>query len=58
MAERVIDELETVKVQKQHGHHAIVTARLRERLVEVIHEQVTVGHFRERIMLAQVAQPL
>nr|GEU28653.1 hypothetical protein [Tanacetum cinerariifolium] len=55
VAQRVVDVLETVEVDEQHGHHAVVTARRRQRLVQPIEQQHAVGQVGQHVVLGQVA---
>ena len=50
MAERVVDELEAVDVEHEHGDRAAVAGSECERVVHAVDEQRAVGQARERVV--------
>ncbi len=50
VAERVVDELEAVDVEHEHGDRAAVARGERERVVHAVDEQRAVGQARERVV--------
>ena len=54
MTQRVVDVLEAVEVDQQHGHRVPRARRGAHRLVEAIVEQRAVGQARERVAEGQV----
>jgi hypothetical protein len=55
MAESVIHFLEVVQIEKQYGHHGIVSGRLAYSHVKTIIGQSQRGQSRQRIMIRHVA---
>ena len=53
VAERVVDVLEMVEVEKMHGHH-LATLDARQRLLELLVEQHAVGQAGERVVQRHV----
>ena len=60
VAERVVDELEAVEVEEQHGGAAVAVAAARapQRLLEPVEEQRPVREPGERVVERAVAEPL
>ena len=54
MAERVVDNLETIKIDPQDGEAILVIARAINRIVDSLVQQVAVGQPCERIVICKV----
>ena len=57
MAEAVVDQLEVIEVDKQHGDRTAGAVGRRQREVEVLLEQQPVGKVGERVVIGQVGHP-
>ena len=55
VTERIVDPLEAVQVQQQHGDLALIAPRLPQRVLQMILEQGAVRQIGQRIVLRQVA---
>ena len=51
VAERIIDPLEAIQVQQQHGDLALIAPRLRQRVLQMILEQGAVRQIGQGIVL-------
>ncbi len=58
MAEPVVDGLEAVEVDEEHGEHPVPPVQTAQRLTEPVHEQRSVGQRRQRIVQRQLRQGL
>ena len=56
--ELVVDHLEVVEIEEEHGHALIVARLARERMLDAVVEQRAVGELRQRVMEGAVAQLL
>src|SRR6202789_3250553 len=56
MAERVVDELEAVKIQHRHRELMLLTLGLGNRLSDAVFEQQPVGQAGERIVRGEMPQ--
>ena len=56
VAEAVVDDLEPVEVDEQHGQDPVPAVEAAQRLAEPVHEQRTVGQSRQRIVEGQLRQ--
>ena len=57
VAERVVDDLEPVKVEEEHRHRTGPAPRSGEGLTQLIHEQPTVGQPGQRVVQRAVQRP-
>ena len=58
MAARVVDELEVVEVEEEHGDRLVVARLARERVLDAVVEERTVGELGERVVEGAVAELL
>ncbi len=58
VAEGVVDPLEPVQVEGQHGHRALVALGAHQRLLEPLHERAPVGQAGELVEVGEHADPL
>jgi hypothetical protein len=56
--ERVVDQLEAVEVEEQHGQHALRAAAARDGVGQALGEQEAVGQLGQRVVVGQVLQAL
>ena len=56
MAQRIVDELEAVEIEHQHGELLLVAFRMDDRLVQPIVEQHAIGQAGQRVVRGQVAK--
>jgi hypothetical protein len=56
MTQRIVDELEPVEIENQHGERLAIAIGMRNRLRKSIVEQHAVGQARERIVTCHVPQ--
>ena len=58
MAERVVDVLEAVEVDEQHGEHVAVPPRDRQRVVQPLEERAAVVETRQRVVVGEAVDVL
>ena len=58
VTERVVDDLETVEVEKHHRDAALAARRLRQRMLQAVVEQRAVGQSGQYIVVRQVPDAL
>jgi hypothetical protein len=58
VTERVVHALETVEIDEQHGHLALIAAGVQQRLLDAVAAQQAVRQAGQRIVLRQVADVL
>ena len=58
MAERVVDLLEAVEIDQQHGEALLIAMRAQDRLLQPIEEQRAIGKIGERVVIGQVGDAL
>ncbi len=58
VAERVVDGLEAVEVEEEHGELRAVAVRLRDGLLDAVAQQHAVGQPRERVVVRHVRDAL
>src|SRR6266581_5434361 len=56
VAEGIVDELEAIEIEEQHGHRLAVTLRVVERVGEAVVEHVAVGQSRQGVVRRDVQQ--
>ena len=56
MAERIVDELEAIQVEHQHGELLAIAFRVHDRLVEAVIEQHAIGKSGQGIVRGDVSQ--
>src|SRR6267143_497430 len=58
VAERIVDELETIEIEEQQGHRLAVALRVVERVGEALVEHVAVGQSRQGVVRRDVQEVL
>jgi hypothetical protein len=56
VAQRVVDDLEAVEVEKDDGHPALAPARAAQRLAEAVEEQRAIGQPGEPVVQGAVGE--
>jgi hypothetical protein len=56
VTETVVDDLEVVEIEEQHGHRCVLTRRAPQRLLDSIGEQQAIGEARQRVVEGLVAE--
>ncbi len=58
VAERIVDDLEAVEIDEQHGKLPLVTARRLDRVVQELVEGLPIGQIGQAVMRGEVFDPL
>ncbi len=58
MPERVVDLLEAIEIEQQHGEALVIAMRAQDRLLQPIEEQRAVGQVGERVVVGEIGDAL
>ena len=58
VAERVVDFLEAVEIDQQHGEAALIAMRSQDRLLQPVLEQRAIGQIGQRIVIGEIGNAL